>query len=206
MLRGHPVVAQIWHAQVGRVPLFLLDTDVPRNRPVDRWITSTLYVGDRTFRVMQYAVLAIGGLRALHALGIEPSIVHLNEGHAALAALELAREGVRSGLPFERALGEARQRVVFTTHTPIRAGNEHYGQEEILQLLGHLPGELGIDPATFLALAQPPDETLVRGHRAGPAHQPHGERGERAPRRGRARDVADSSGRAGPGQRSPSST
>jgi len=157
MLRGHPVVAQIWHAQVGRVPLFLLDTDVPRNRPVDRWITSTLYVGDRTFRVMQYAVLAIGGLRALHALGIEPSIVHLNEGHAALAALELAREKVKSGLPFARALDEARQRVVFTTHTPIGAGNEHYGQDEILQLLGHLPGELGIDPATFLALAQPAD-------------------------------------------------
>ena len=106
---------------------------------------------------MQYAVLAIGGLRALQTLGIRPSIVHLNEGHAALAALELAREGVQAGLPVERALDEARQRVVFTTHTPIPAGNEHYGQDEILQLLGHLPGELGIDPGTFLALAQPPD-------------------------------------------------
>jgi starch phosphorylase len=157
MLRGHPVLAQIWHVQVGRVPLFLLDTDVPGNAPVDRWITSTLYVGDRTFRVMQYAVLAMGGLRALRALGIEPSIVHLNEGHAALAALELAREGVRAGLPFDRALAEARQRVVFTTHTPVPAGNEHYGQEEILQLLGHVPEELGIDRGTFLALARPPD-------------------------------------------------
>jgi glycogen phosphorylase len=156
-LRGHPVVAQIWHVQVGRVPLFLLDTDVPRNQPVDRWITSTLYVGDRTFRVMQYAVLAMGGLRALQALGISPSIVHLNEGHAALAALELAREAVRSGLPFDRALGEARQRVVFTTHTPIPAGNEHYGQDEIMNLLGDVPGELGIDRGKFLALAQPPD-------------------------------------------------
>ncbi len=156
-LRGHPVVAQIWHVQVGRVPLFLLDTDVPRNQPVDRWITSTLYVGDRTFRVMQYAVLAMGGLRALQALGISPSIVHLNEGHAALAALELAREAVRSGLPFDRALAEARQRVVFTTHTPIPAGNEHYGQDEIMGLLGDLPGELGIDRGKFLALAQPPD-------------------------------------------------
>ncbi|MGZ3478831.1 MAG: alpha-glucan family phosphorylase [Myxococcaceae bacterium] len=156
-LRGHPVVAQIWHVQVGRVPLFLLDTDVPRNQPVDRWITSTLYVGDRTFRVMQYAVLAMGGLRALQALGISPSVVHLNEGHAALAALELAREAVRSGLPFDRALAEARQRVVFTTHTPIPAGNEHYGQDEIMALLGDLPGELGIDRGKFLALAQPPD-------------------------------------------------
>ncbi len=160
-LRGHPVFAQIWHAQVGRIPLFLLDTDIPRNQPVDRWITSTLYVGDRTFRVMQYAVLAIGGLRALRALGIEPSVVHLNEGHAAFAAIELASEGVRSGLPFERALAEARQRVVFTTHTPIAAGNEHYSREEILPLIGHLPGELGIDLETFLALARPPDSNSV---------------------------------------------
>ena len=158
MLRGHPVLAQIWHVQVGRVPLFLLDTDVPGNAPVDRWITSTLYVADQTFRVMQYAVLAMGGLRALRALGIEPSIVHLNEGHAALAALELARDGVRSGLPFDRALAEARQHVVFTTHTPVPAGNEHYGQEEILQILGHVPEELGIDRDTFLGLARPPDD------------------------------------------------
>ncbi|HUM11067.1 MAG TPA: alpha-glucan family phosphorylase [Myxococcaceae bacterium] len=156
-LRGHRVLAQIWHVQVGRVPLFLLDTDVGENVPVDRWITSTLYVADRTFRVMQYAVLAMGGLRALRALGIEPSTVHLNEGHAALAALELARDGVRSGLPFERALAQARQRVVFTTHTPVPAGNEHYGKEEILQLLGHVPEELGIDQGTFLGLARPPD-------------------------------------------------
>ncbi len=155
-LRDHAVRAQVWHVQVGRVPLFLLDTDVPGNELVDRWITSTLYVGDRTFRVMQYAVLAIGGLRALGALGIVPAIVHLNEGHASLAALELAREGIRSGLPFERALSEARQRVVFTTHTPVAAGNEHYGQEEILALLGHLPGELGIERSTFLSLARPP--------------------------------------------------
>src|SRR5262249_38929782 len=107
--------------------------------------------------VVQYAVLAMGGLRALEALGIQPSVVHLNEGHAALAALELARAGVQSGLPFERALAEARRRVVFTTHTPVPAGNEHYGQEEILQLLGHIPTELGIDSSTFLALAKPPD-------------------------------------------------
>ena len=157
-LRGHPVFAQIWHVQVGRVPLFLLDTGLPQNTPVDRWITSTLYVGDRTFRVMQYAVLAMGGLRALRSLGIEPSVVHLNEGHAALAALELAREAVKSGVPFDRALADARQRVVFTTHTPVAAGNEHYGQDEILQLLGHLPAELGIDTGKFLALAQPPGE------------------------------------------------
>ena len=190
-LRDHPVRAQIWHVQVGRIPLFLLDTDVPGNEPVDRWITSTLYVGDRIFRVMQYAVLAMGGLRALRALEIDPAIVHLNEGHAALAALELAREGVRSGLPFERALSEARRKVVFTTHTPVPAGNEHYGQAEILELLGHVPGELGIDRSVFLRPGPPSRRGLLRGHRARAPDQPQRERGERPPRRGRTRDVAE---------------
>jgi len=153
-LRGHPVAAQIWHVEVGRVPLFLLDTDVPGNEPVDRWITSRLYTRDRAFRVMQYAVLAIGGLRALHVLGIVPSTVHLNEGHAALASVELAREEVESGLPFARALPAARRRVVFTTHTPVPAGNERYQPGELLPLIGHLPGELGISEAEFLALGR----------------------------------------------------
>jgi starch phosphorylase len=84
--------------------------------------------------------------------------VHLNEGHAALAALELARESVRTHVAFPRALAEARQRVVFTTHTPVAAGNEHYGPQEILDLLGQLPEELGIDQRSFLRLARPPDE------------------------------------------------
>jgi glycogen phosphorylase len=164
-LRGHAVGAQIWHVQVGRVPLFLLDTNLLQNEPVDRWITSTLYIGDRAFRVMQYAVLAIGGLRALRTLGITPSTVHLNEGHAALASLELARQEVQAGAPFERALAAARERVVFTTHTPVPAGNEHYQPGEILELLGHLPAELGIDAARFLALgrAQPEDASQPFG-------------------------------------------
>jgi starch phosphorylase len=158
ILRGHPVAVQIWHVQVGRVPLFLLDTNVTENDPVDRWITSTLYTGDRAFRVMQYAVLAIGGLRALRTLGIVPSTVHLNEGHAALASLELAREQVETGVPFERALAAARERVIFTTHTPVAAGNERYEPAEILRLLGNLPGDLGIDAAPLLALGQPPGD------------------------------------------------
>jgi starch phosphorylase len=157
-LRGHPVAVQIWHVQVGRIPLFLLDTDIAENDPVDRWITSTLYIGDRAFRVMQYAVLAIGGLRALRTLGIVPSTVHLNEGHAALASLELAREQVEAGVPFEKALAGARERVIFTTHTPVAAGNERYDPGEILHLLGHLPADLGIDAARLLALGQPPGD------------------------------------------------
>ena len=161
-LHGREVAAKIWHVQVGRVPLFLLDTDVPENEPLDRWITSTLYVSDRAFRLMQYAVLAIGGLRALRALGIDPSVVHLNEGHAALASLELAREEVQRGVPFDRALESAARRVVFTTHTPVAAGNERYDREEILRVLGQLPGELGIDVERLLALGRGQPEDLAQ--------------------------------------------
>src|SRR5439155_15870914 len=85
---ARPVVCQVWRADVGRVPLYLLDANRPENERVDRWITSRVYVGDRRIRRAEYAVLGIGGIRVLPALGIEPSVVHLNEGHAALAPLE----------------------------------------------------------------------------------------------------------------------
>jgi len=154
-IRGRQVAACIWHVQVGRVPLFLLDTNLPENDPISRFISSTLYVGDREFRLMQYAMLAIGGLRVLRAMGIDPSVIHLNEGHAALAALELVREGRVSGLGFEEALASARRRVVFTTHTPVPAGNEHYDVAQIDEVLGSLPAELSVDRDQLLALGRP---------------------------------------------------
>ena len=85
------VVAQIWRVDIGRVPLFLLDAERPENSQAARWITSRLYIGDEDTRLAQYMLLGIGGVRALEAMGIEPSIVHLNEGHAAFAGLELAK-------------------------------------------------------------------------------------------------------------------
>jgi starch phosphorylase len=151
-LRGRAVAACVWHAQVGRVPLFLLDTDLPENDPVSRFITSTLYVGDPTFRLMQYAILAIGGLRALRMLGVDPAVVHLNEGHAAFAAIELLREGRAANLSFDEALARARARVVFTTHTPVAAGNERYDVARIDEVLGALPPELERDRERVLAL------------------------------------------------------
>ncbi len=90
-LRGRNVVAQIWRVEIGRVPLFLLDVDRPENSSVDRWIGSRLYDGDDEVRLSQNALLGIGGVRALHALGLDPAVWHLNEGAAALAPLELAR-------------------------------------------------------------------------------------------------------------------
>jgi starch phosphorylase len=159
-LRGREVVAQIWRADVGRVPLYLLDTQRPENSRSDRWITARLYVGDRTIRLAQYALLGIGGMRALRAMGVDPSVVHVNEGHGALAALELAREGVAAGRSFEDALEAARQRVVFTTHTPVPAGNETYSRDEIGSVLGNLAQSLGTDERTVLALgrSRPEDE------------------------------------------------
>ena len=127
------------------VPLYLLDTNLPENDPTSRWITSTLYVSDRTMRLMQYAVLAIGGVRALRALGVEPSVFHLNEGHASLAALELLRAERADGLGHAAAIESVRSRVVFTTHTPVAAGNEHYSADEVANVFGRLADHVGID-------------------------------------------------------------
>jgi glycogen phosphorylase len=132
------VVAQVWRVNVGRVPLLLLDADRPENDLTDRWITSRLYVGDPGVRLGQYALLGIGGVRALEALGIEPGVVHLNEGHAAMACLEMARQGA----DFETV----RQRTVFTTHTPVPAGNDTYPAAQMAETLAGIASEMGVDP------------------------------------------------------------
>ena len=154
------VVAQVWRVDVGRVPLLLLDADRPENDLTDRWITSRLYVGDAGVRLSQYTLLGIGGVRALHALGIEPGVVHLNEGHAALACLELARtESERSGASVDEAFEAVRQRTVFTTHTPVPAGNDTYPAAQITETLGGLAAEMGIDTETLVRRGRThPDE------------------------------------------------
>jgi starch phosphorylase len=161
-LRGRDVVLQIWRVDVGRVPLYLLDAARPENSRTDRWITDRLYVGDRTIRLAQYAVLGLGGVRALRAVGLDPAVILLNEGHAALAPLELAREAVAQGHRFQEALAEARDRTVFTTHTPVPAGNETYSAEEIRSVLGDFSSYLEADEATVLGLGrskpEEPDE------------------------------------------------
>ena len=153
-IRGRDVVAQVWRLDVGRVPLFLLDANRPENGITDRWITSRLYVGDRTTRLAQYALLGVGGVRALRAMGIEAGVVHVNEGHAAFAALELIRELVAVGEGFDEALEEARSRMVFTTHTPVAAGNESYRPDEVETVLGKLFAEMGADREQLLGLGR----------------------------------------------------
>jgi starch phosphorylase len=154
------VVAQVWRVDVGRVPLFLLDADRPENSPVARWISSRLYTGTRDLRLAQYALLGVGGMRALRAMGIDPSVVHLNEGHAAFASLELARGEVATGTALDDALAAARARTVFTTHTPVPAGNDTYEPEQVAETFGALAGEVGLDLdlAIRLGRSRPDDD------------------------------------------------
>jgi glycogen phosphorylase len=148
------VTAWIWRVDVGRVRLFLLDTDVPENGPLERWITARLYESDEHIRLAQYVLLGVGGVRALRALGIDPGVIHLNEGHAALAPLELASGAVGAGQPLEEALEAARARTVFTTHTPVPAGNDSYPREQAVRATAGLVRELGTDDDRLLALGR----------------------------------------------------
>jgi starch phosphorylase len=153
-LRGRDVRIQIWRVDVGRVPLYLLDTDREDNDTVDRWITARLYIGDRQTRLAQYAVLGVGGVRALEAMGVRPGLVHLNEGHASLSAFERLRRLVAAGKPWDEGLEEVRQETVFTTHTPVAAGNEGYGRQEIEPVLGDFIGQLGFPSEKFFDLGR----------------------------------------------------
>src|SRR4051794_29827532 len=150
-IRGVDVVAQVWRVDVGRVPLYLLDAERPENDQITRWITSRLYVGDPDTRLAQYILLGVGGLRALRAMGIEPGLLHLNEGHAAFASLELAhQEAEASGLSLEEAFQAARAKTIFTTHTPVPAGNDTYDSTQVAGALDGLAHSLGVDVGAII--------------------------------------------------------
>jgi starch phosphorylase len=151
-LFGADITFRVWRVDVGRVPLYLLDADLAVNDPVRRWTTGRLYDASRAIRLAQYGLLGIGGVRVLRALEIEPAVIHLNEGHPALAPLELAAEQVAAGVPLDQALETARSRVVFTTHTPVAAGNETYAAAELEEAYGDLAARLGMDMSSFLGL------------------------------------------------------
>ncbi len=154
------VTAQIWRVDVGRVPLFLLDTDVPENGQVERWITGRLYESDEHIRLAQYVLLGAGAIRALTALGFEPGVIHLNEGHAALAPVQLAAQEMHSGEQLATGIASARERTVFTTHTPVPAGNDTYPAQQVEEAIGNLMSQLGIDVQEVIALGRinPADE------------------------------------------------
>ncbi|WP_026477538.1 alpha-glucan family phosphorylase [Alkaliphilus transvaalensis] len=144
-IRQEEVQCKVWKVEnFGNAPLYLLDTDLPENN--QRWVTGQLYGGFSEDRIAQEIVLGIGGVRALRALGITVDVYHFNEGHAVLAGLELVREKMEAGQSFHQAWENTRKEVVFTTHTPIKAGNEHHNIETLLYMGANL--NLTIDEMT----------------------------------------------------------
>jgi glycogen phosphorylase len=165
-LPGREVKLRIWRIQVGRVPLYLLDANIPQNRSEDRAITAQLYGGDTTTRIQQEIVLGIGGLRALRALGHEPTVCHMNEGHAAFCSLERVRTLIQEKkLDFATAAEAVKAGTVFTTHTPVPAGNDVFQPNVIDQYFGGYMQQLGLDRRAFFALGRqrPDDESEPYG-------------------------------------------
>jgi len=157
-LPGRAIVAAVWLAQVGRVPLLLLDTDVADNEPEDRPITHQLYVRGREMRLHQEIVLGVGGVRALRALDIRPAVWHLNEGHSAFMLVERARELTSAGQPQEAALEQVRRDAVFTIHTPVSAGNERFDTALVSHLAGRLLDGSGLALERVLELGRGADD------------------------------------------------
>ena len=148
------VLVQVWRVQLGRVQLFLLDTGLEENAPWDRDLSARLYAGDRETRIQQEIILGIGGVRVLRALGYDPGVWHLNEGHAAFVVLQRIRELIESGRTFEDALAQVRRTTVFTTHTPVPAGHDAFPFQLVEKHLAGAWGTLGEHRDAFLALGQ----------------------------------------------------
>ena len=155
-LRGRVVRARAWRANIGRVQLYLLDTNVPENAEVDRLITGHLYGGDRETRLVQEMMLGIGGVRLLRQLRLAPAVFHMNEGHSAFLSLELAREIIEvEHVNFADAAARVRERCVFTTHTPVAAGHDEFTPELITRGFGNWhETALGLSLEEFLALGR----------------------------------------------------
>ncbi len=154
-LPGREVKIAVWRADVGKVRLYLLDTNIPENSAEDREITANLYLGDQRRRIEQELVLGIGGVRALDAIGEEPTVFHLNEGHAAFLAIERIRQlRVRTGLSFDQCREAAACGHVFTTHTPVPAGIDHFNTGLVQHYFGTMYDALGLDMEGFMALGR----------------------------------------------------
>jgi starch phosphorylase len=156
-IRGRAVTARAWLAAVGRVSLYLLDSNLPENTETDRFITGHLYGGDTETRIVQEKLLGIGGVRLLKKLGISPAVYHLNEGHAAFSTLELAREFLETNIDagFADAAASVREKCVFTTHTPVSAGNDIFDPKLLRECFSdEFISALKLTDSEFLALGR----------------------------------------------------
>jgi glycogen phosphorylase len=153
--RDGSIRAKVWRVKVGRVDLFLLDSNVEGNAPEDRDLTSRLYGGDGRVRIRQELLLGVGGSRALKAMGITPGVLHLNEGHSVFALLEAVRNRMHEeGVGFDEAAARVAREVVFTTHTPVPAGHDRFNASLIEEHLGPLRDQLGLTPKKLMALGR----------------------------------------------------
>jgi glycogen phosphorylase/synthase len=154
-LPGRTLYAKVWKIDVGRIPLYLLDADIPENASIDKFITHQLYGGDWENRFKQEFLLGIGGIRLLDALGLQPDVYHLNEGHAAFAGLERLRKFVQDEkLTFSEALEVVRGSSLFTTHTPVPAGHDAFSEDMLRTYMPHYADRLGITWETFMGLGR----------------------------------------------------
>ena len=153
--RSGPIFAQVWRMSVGRVNLYLLDSDVEGNKPEDRELTSRLYGGDTRIRIRQELVLGIGGVKAIRAMGITPGVYHLNEGHSAFATLEAIRGRIdRDGWSYDEAVRRVSRQTVFTTHTPVPAGHDRFDGGLIEEHLGPMRDAIGISHDHLMSLGR----------------------------------------------------
>ncbi len=163
-LPGRDVTARIWELEVGRIHLYMLDTNLEQNSPVDRQLTERLYNSDPEIRISQEVLLGIGGVRVLQLLGISPDVWHMNEGHSAFLSVERLRGLVKTGMSLDDAIAKVRIGDVFTTHTPVPAGNDQFPLWLIDKYFAQIWSELGMTRDQFIDLgrqAQPWGETFV---------------------------------------------
>jgi starch phosphorylase len=147
--------ARVWRVEVGRTTLLLLDSNVPQNSESDRSLTARLYGGDARVRMRQELLLGVGGLRALHALKIQPSVLHLNEGHSAFATLEMIRSRMETtGFPFGEVMREVAAMTVFTTHTPVAAGHDRFPAQLVEEHLGRIREAMHLSYDDFMGLGR----------------------------------------------------
>jgi starch phosphorylase len=154
---GRPVHIGAWKLDVGRVHLYLLDTNLPENDPGDRELTYQLYAGGQEHRLKQEWILGVGGVRVLRALGVSPGVWHANEGHATFMLMERVRELLAEGRSFDDAVREVRARSVFTTHTPVPAGHDIFYRDLIDSVCGNYYDADALDRDTFLRLGRHPE-------------------------------------------------
>jgi len=153
--RTATIAAKVWRLRVGRCDLFLLDSNVEENAAEDRALTSRLYSGDSRVRIRQEMLLGVGGFRALKAMGVTPGVLHLNEGHSAFAVLEAIRDRmIDEGIRFDEAWSRVSREVVFTTHTPVPAGHDRFGEDLVEEHLGPLREQMSLNLRGLMALAR----------------------------------------------------